>query len=229
MSNYQRTKIYYILVGDEKYYGHTQRQYLSQRTAGHRDLYRKGNQKKVYVAARALGMTDKDLICVLVENYPCANVDEARARERYYIEREGTLNMSIPGRTKKEWDEANKDKVKEYYKQYYKQYQRTRREAVNAKYRAYALKNPEVVKESQRKYALKNLEVVKVSQRKYALKNPEAVKESRRKYVLKNAEAIKESQRKYRSKNAAHINELARARGAAKKALMQTLGPASSP
>jgi hypothetical protein len=197
MPDYQHTKIYYIPVGDEKYFGHTQQQYLSRRTAQHRKCYRKGNLCKVYVAARALGMSDKDLICVLVENYPCADVDEAKARERYFIEREGSLNARIPGRTQKERERT-----------------RTHKEAVNAYNRAYALKNPEAVKEYYHKYKLKN---------------PEAVKESRRKYKLKNAEAFKESQRKYKSKNAAHINELARARRAAKKALMQTPIPASSP
>jgi hypothetical protein len=41
------------------------------------------------------------------------------ARERYYIElnKDICVNKNIPTRTKKEYDEDNKEKIKEYYQQ----------------------------------------------------------------------------------------------------------------
>jgi hypothetical protein len=161
MPDYQLTKIYYILVGDDKYYIHTT-QPLSARTSGHRSSFRNGWSMKLYTSARALGLSDSDLVCVWIEDYPCANIEQARARERYHVERDGELNMRIPGRTLKESADAayhkNKDKHLEYRKVYRTQYIQTHKEFLNAKNRAYALKNPEAVKEYKRKSAEKHRE-----------------------------------------------------------------------
>jgi len=77
-------------------------------------------------------MTDDDIVCVWVEDYPCGSVNEAKARERYWIEKEGELNMKLPNRTfteyceankedrkikNKEWREKNKDHLYKYYEE----------------------------------------------------------------------------------------------------------------
>jgi hypothetical protein len=56
---------------------------------------------------------DYDIILLQhVEN--CKSKDEFHARERYYIENNECVNKCIPNRTKQEYREQNKDKIKEY-------------------------------------------------------------------------------------------------------------------
>ena len=50
----------------------------------------------------------------LVEDYACNDKQALRQREGYWIRQVGTLNEKIAGRTKKEYDNDNKEKIKEY-------------------------------------------------------------------------------------------------------------------
>ena len=54
----------------------------------------------------------------LIENYPCEDKYQLRQREGYWIKQLGTLNKLIAGRTIKEWEEDNKDKLKAKYDKY---------------------------------------------------------------------------------------------------------------
>lgn len=121
MPDYQKTKIYYIEVNGEKYYGHTVKNWLCQRKAEHVRDFVRFSERKLYKTIRDAGLNMKDLDLVLVENYPCKNVDEARAREAFWIKQEGALNKNMPGNTHKEWHEQNKEQMKEYYKEYREQ------------------------------------------------------------------------------------------------------------
>ena len=56
----------------------------------------------------------------LIEDFLCADKYELRQREGYYIRQYGTLNKLIAGRTKEQYREDNKEKIKEKDKQYYK-------------------------------------------------------------------------------------------------------------
>ena len=48
---------------------------------------------------------------LIVERYPCNNLNEAKERERFWIkELKATLNSSIPLRTKRECYQENKNK-----------------------------------------------------------------------------------------------------------------------
>ena len=51
----------------------------------------------------------------LIINYPCEDIYQLTQKEGEYIRLMGTLNKRIEGRTKKEYYENNKDKIKEYY------------------------------------------------------------------------------------------------------------------
>jgi gas vesicle protein len=59
-----------------------------------------------------------DVRIELIEKFACENRMELNAREGYYIRTLECVNKQIAGRTKKEWDENNKEKIKEYYKEY---------------------------------------------------------------------------------------------------------------
>jgi hypothetical protein len=47
----------------------------------------------------------------LVENYPCDNKDQLRAREGFFIRERATLNHMIEGRTRKEREEEERDRI----------------------------------------------------------------------------------------------------------------------
>ena len=52
------------------------------------------------------------------ENYPCENKELLNKREGEIIREIGTLNKCIIGRTRKEYLEASKEKIKEQEKEY---------------------------------------------------------------------------------------------------------------
>jgi hypothetical protein len=56
---------------------------------------------------------------IMIDEVKCENVLDARKKEREYIELlKPQLNKEIPTRTQKEWEEANKEKLKEYREQH---------------------------------------------------------------------------------------------------------------
>ena len=112
VKDYKNTKIYKI-VNDENdnfYLGHTIERLLCQRMSKHRD-------KHSLCMSKNLGVDIKECKIILVEKYPCKDVEEAKKRERFYIEKyqnEGLdiVNKYMPGRTMKEWRQLPKNKLK---------------------------------------------------------------------------------------------------------------------
>lgn len=50
----------------------------------------------------------------LVEEYPCENIEQLRAREGHFIRERGTLNKAIAGRTQQEYGKEWRDNNREY-------------------------------------------------------------------------------------------------------------------
>ena len=119
--DYKNSKIYKILndINDEVYVGSTT-QSLSKRMAKHRgDMNTKRSLKfkfKLYDLMRELG--SEYFYVELIEEYPCDNVEQLRAREGVFIRQMATLNKRIEGRTKKEYTTDTKDAKREYDKHY---------------------------------------------------------------------------------------------------------------
>jgi hypothetical protein len=99
--DYSKTKIYRIPVGDENYYGHTT-QPLHKRKQGHKDDFKRKHNRNLYKAMREAKMDATDIELIWVEDFPCKSVYEAKARERYWVENYGSLNMTIPNQTESE-------------------------------------------------------------------------------------------------------------------------------
>ena len=55
----------------------------------------------------------------LIEDYPCTDKYELRQRETYYIREIGTLNSKIECRTRKQYQEDNKEQIQKQRKTYY--------------------------------------------------------------------------------------------------------------
>lgn len=124
--DYSKTCIYKLVhnddINDENIYiGHTTD--IVKRRHGHKIRCNNPNNKynnlKVYQFIRENGDWDNWRM-ILVEKYPCNDVDEAKARERYWIkELKPTLNSYEPCRTKKERYQDNKEQILEQKKEYY--------------------------------------------------------------------------------------------------------------
>ena len=59
---------------------------------------------------------------VLVEDFPCQNENQARAKEAFYIQNNPCVNKNIPGRTQKEsvkvYHNNHKIEIREYHNTY---------------------------------------------------------------------------------------------------------------
>ena len=54
----------------------------------------------------------------LIEEHPCENGEQLRKREGHYIREIGTLNKKIDGRTKKEYLEENRERIRARVNEY---------------------------------------------------------------------------------------------------------------
>ena len=153
MPDYSKGKIYKILnnVDNEIYVGSTC-ELLSQRMAKHRDARKSKPQCKLYKHMNELGV--ENFYIELIENYPCNDVYELRAREGYYIREIGTLNMKVAGRNPREYWDTHKDKYNEEKRKYrldnkdeYNEQRRSRYQENKEISKAYYNKNKERIKQ----------------------------------------------------------------------------------
>ena len=98
---------------------------------------------KVYEMIRANGGWE-NWSMIEIEKYPCTDNNEARARERHwYEELHATMNVRCPIRSKKEYNETNKEKISEQSKEYYEK----NKEKIAEKEKEYREKNKEKIAE----------------------------------------------------------------------------------
>ena len=88
----------------------------------------------------------------MVETVCCDTKEELHARERYYIENTYCVNLMIPGRTKKEYYEKNKEKLK----QQIKEYQEDKKEIYAQYNKKYTKENRETILKKKKKYHEEN-------------------------------------------------------------------------
>lgn len=160
--DYSNTIIYKLCCKDisitEIYVGHTtniRRRKWQHKTACNNEKGIKYNYN-IYQFIRDNGGWDNwDMI--EVERFEAIDGNDARKRERYWIEElKATLNMIIPSRTHKEWKEENKDNIKELCKINYennkdyiikrnKVYRDNNKEKYINRYMTYNNKNKEII------------------------------------------------------------------------------------
>jgi hypothetical protein len=83
---------------------------------------------------------------IVIEEYPCENINQARLRERYWLETlQATLNKVVPSRTKQEWICDNVEQITQYQRKYKEQ----NRERLNECSRQYREQNKEIIQEKR--------------------------------------------------------------------------------
>ena len=172
MPDYQNGKIYKILnnIDGEIYVGSTI-ETLGQRMAKHRGSMKQRPHYKLYKHMHELNV--ENFYIELIENYPCNDVYELRAREGYYIREIGTLNKNVAGRTPRESVNICHNNNIEKYKEYKKQYWDTHKEKYNEEKRKYRLDNKDEVNEKRRSRYQENKELSKA----YYNKTKERIKQ----------------------------------------------------
>jgi len=111
MPDYQQGKIYKLWSPSKNlvYYGSTT-QTLAQRLTDHK------RKCEVRTCCSYLIIECEDYKIELLEEYPCNNKTQLEKKEGEYQKANECINKNIAGRTKKEYDQDNKEKKAEYDK-----------------------------------------------------------------------------------------------------------------
>ncbi len=120
MVNFENAKIYKIVCDTTGlvYYGSTCEPTLARRLAKHVGCYKAYINGNYHFVTSFKVLENNNYSIVLVENVDCESKDQLLARERYYIENNDCINMVVPIRTRKEYIELNKEKIREQTKEY---------------------------------------------------------------------------------------------------------------
>ena len=154
--DYKDGKIYCIrnYKTDDIYIGSTCEKYLSKRMVKHRSSMNNDRDRNFPLYQKMNEVGVENFYIELIENYPCENRDQLRAREQHYIREMATLNKRVEGRTIKEWKEDNKEYMKEWKKKYYQEH----KEETKARVKKYREDNPELIKQQKNDYYIKHRE-----------------------------------------------------------------------
>jgi len=180
MVNYQNGKIYKIEsnLGDKVYIGSTTKQYLSQRMVSHRKNYMRWKSGKRDLTTSFLLFDEygiENCQIVLLETCSCDSKDALHAREAYYIRALKCVNKCIPGRTSKEYDNDNKDRIREYKQKYYIE----KKDELKQKYES----NKEQIADTKKARYQLNKESVKAKVKAYRDANKDEINKKRREKV----------------------------------------------
>tara|TARA_R110002012_G_scaffold1773_1_gene8536 strand:- start:235 stop:786 length:552 start_codon:yes stop_codon:yes gene_type:complete len=98
------------------YYGSTTQTHLSNRLACHKTNAK--NNSDQYTSS-LLFADGAEVVITLVENVEnCKDKYELQARERWHIQNNQCVNKQVPGRTKKEYHQDNKEHLAQQQKEY---------------------------------------------------------------------------------------------------------------
>ncbi len=159
--DFSKTVIYKLCCNDvnikEIYVGHTTDLIRRKQEHKHHCVNEKSNahNQYKYQFIRNNGGWD-NWKAIPIEEYPCNNVNQARIRERYWIEElKALLNKELPSRTKEEykkkWYPNNKDKVINYSKDWFKN-NKDKKKEYNEKYKDKRIEQQKERRQNKRIY-----------------------------------------------------------------------------
>lgn len=208
-ADYLNTVIYKIYCKDENitdiYIGHTTSFYQRQRT--HKSNCNtescKGYNYNIYKIIRQNGGWD-NWNMVIIENYPCDSVEEARDRERYWIEKESlTLNVTIPNRNKKEYSQIYRLIHKEEIAQKAKEYRENNKDKINV----YLESNKEKIAFQKQDWYEEKKDYILEKAKQHYEENKEQKIEYQTQYAQQHKEQFSDYQKQYREVNKEKLAE----------------------
>ena len=134
-------------------------------------LYEHKNRLKY--SSKKLFELSNEVKIELVEEYPCKNRMELNKKEGEHIRlnKEKCVNLIIPDRTRKEWEEDNKESIKVKRDINNKKYREANREIINLKKKEYHKVN----KEKEKEYYEANKEKLNLRKKEYHQENKEKI------------------------------------------------------
>ena len=169
MPNFSKGKIYKLVSNksSDVYIGSCLVD-LSKRLYGHKAPSNKCVSKGMFV-------NDAIISIVLIEDYPCENKNQLKARELHYITTINCININKPFITdvnvvngdSKEWKKIYNDTNKEQITQYKAQYRETNKEQLLQKRKQYYETNKEQLLQKQKQYHETNKEQIVQKQKQY--------------------------------------------------------------
>ena len=190
--DYNNGKIYCIrnTITDDIYVGSTT-QLLCKRMAKHRETRTdpKKAHHKIYNKFNELGV--ENFYIELIEEYPCENNDQLRAREGHFIREMASLHGRIEGRDGKEHYQDNKEYIKEKSKKNYHDNIEARRE----QHKEYAKKHKDKRAEYDKLYRERNKEAVSETKKRCYEKKKEEYLQKKKAYYEANKEEINRRRR----------------------------------
>ena len=161
-TNYANTILYKIVCNDllikDIYVGHTTsfKDRKSKHKSSCNNEKNKGYNIFVYKIIRDNGGWD-NWSMIEIEKFNCNDANEARSRERYWVEfLNSNLNKQIPNRTKKEYKIENKEHIVDIRKKY----RIENKEQLADKNKKYRIENKEHIADTTNKYYQENKEKI---------------------------------------------------------------------
>lgn len=216
MPDYSNGKIYKIIGPDDSKYIGSTTQELRKRFSSHKYGYTlwkngRGHFITCFELFEKHGV-DKCNI-QLIEEFSCSNRKELEEREGIIIKESNCINKVIAGRTRNEWTNVNRDKIREKNSIWYN----NNRDRVKELHKLYNNKNQYKIAEQKREYY--KINKIKIDEREkiYRTENHQKVREKNRKYRENNKEIIKQKAATRWLENRDAINEKARMKYHARK------------
>ena len=186
MPDYQKGKIYRIWDNSytKCYIGSTCED-LNRRFSAHKRDYRRRDidRTKFSTSWELFNEYGLDNCKIeLIENFPCNSKEELHAREGKYQREIDCVNKNIAGRSLRQYNEGEKDKIKCYRKQHYE----SNKEEILQQMRDYQQRNKYKIKEQRQQYYQENKEKMKHSSVKNYYKNLEERKDKSNEYYNNN-------------------------------------------
>ncbi len=193
MPDYKNAKIYKIVCNTTGmvYVGSTT-QSLSMRLAGHRGHFKRFKDGKGIKITSFQVLEQGNYDIVLIETCSCESKDELHRRERFYIESLDCINNNIPTRTKKEYNEANKDTIK--------QYRDANKDTILKYHKQHYEANKERIAEIRKQHYEANKERLLEKDKQHYEANKERIAERHKQYRYNNKDIIAEKDKQRRAK-----------------------------
>jgi hypothetical protein len=172
-TKYINSKIYTIrsFKTDMFYIGSTYDK-LHKRLSKHRSAFKNYSVSNFYMTSFEIVKFDDNFI-ELLEEYPCESKMQLLKREGEMIRlhKLNAVNICVPGRTKKEWEEDNIERNLEVRKIY----NENNKEFIAKNKKEYAIEHREEIIEYKKQYRLDNIDAIKVKNKIYRDKNKDEI------------------------------------------------------
>ena len=206
-NKYQHGKIYKVVDhAYEKMYIGSTIQTLSNRMSEHRGHYKNwkdGLRHKLSLFDIFDEYGTDNCRIELLEAFPCKNKDELRQREGFHIQHNQCANKVVAGRSKKQWEEDNKERISVKQKEKYE----ANKEQYLSRNKNYRQTHAEEIRQQSMKYRNENKENINKRKKQYYLENHDEIRAKQLAYRTTHKEQIKEVDKKYQETNKAKIAE----------------------